>query len=223
MARMARARTADEKADRAAALVAAARELFADDDYAAVSVQAIARRAGVAKGTVFLYFPTKEALGLAVLGELLADWRTDLRDRLGALERPASPSTVAAAARRSLEGRSDLLRLLGLVSGVLEANGGPAAVGEFRREMRRGAGELGGQLESSLPFLRRGEGLEVALTLHALMIGIHQMAPGRREGALDGQEMAPFRVDVPGAIGRTLRVQLEGARAVASVAAAPAP
>lgn len=222
MRKVARARTADEKADRSAALVAAARELLSGKEYAAVSVAAIARRAGVAKGTVFLYFPTKEALGLAVLGELLGDWAADLRERLDGLERPASPSTVAAAARRSLDDRGGLLRLLGLVSG-LEANGGSEAVSEFRREMRRGAAALATQLESSLPFMRRGEGLEVALTLHALMIGIHQMAPGRLEGALDGQEMAPFRVDVPGAVGRTLRVQLEGAKAVASVAPASAP
>lgn len=223
MRKVARARTADEKADRSAALVTAARELFSGEEYSAVSVQEIARRAGVAKGTVFLYFPTKEALGLAVVGELLGEWSAELAERLGALERPASPSTVAAAARRSLEGRGDLLRLLGLLSGLLEANGGSEAVAAFRREMLRSAATLGTQLEAALPFLRRGEGLEVVLTLHALMIGIHHMAPGRRDGALDGQEMAPFRVDVAGAVGRTLRVQLEGARTVASTATAPAP
>lgn len=223
MRKVTRARTADEKADRSASLVEAARELFAGEEYASVGVAAIARRAGVAKGTVFLYFPTKEALGLAVLGELLGEWAADLGERLRGLERPASPSTVAAAARLSLEGRSDLLRLLGLLSGVLEANGGSEAVAGFRREMRRGAAVLGERIEGLLPFLRRGEGLEVALTLHALMIGIHHMAPGGRGGALEGAEMAPFRVDVPGAVGRTLRVQLEGARAMASGANASAP
>lgn len=222
VARTTRARSAREKADRADSLVAAARELLAGEAYAAVSVQAIATRAGVAKGTVFLYYPTKEALGLAVLDLLLGEWSTDLADRIDALERPASPSTVAAAARRSLEGRGELLRLIALMSGVLEANAGTEAVVAFRSTLGRRAADLGGRLESVLPFLRRGEGLEVALTLHALVAGIAQMAPDRTDGRFDERGMAPFRVDVPGAVGRTLRVQLEGARVVSSMSTSPA-
>lgn len=221
MRKLRRARSAEEKADRAAALAGAARELLAGDDYDAVSVEAIAHRAGVAKGTVFLYYPTKEALGLAVLGTLLEEWWADLSAKLNALERPASPSSVAAAGRRSLEGRDDMLRLLGLMSGVLEAKAGAEAVAAFRGTLREGAGRLGARLEGALPFLRRGEGLEVALTLHALVIGVHQMSQEAR-GGLESQDLAPFRVDVPGAVGRTLRVQLEGARAVAMIGAAPA-
>lgn len=223
MTRAARARSAKEKTERAESLVAAARELLGDEAYTAVSVQAIASRAGVAKGTVFLYYPTKEALALAVLESLLGEWWTDLALRLEALERPASPSTVAAAARRSLEGRAELLRLIVLMAGVLEANGGSEAVAAFRQTLRQSAGDLGGILETVLPFLRRGEGLEVALTLHALVLGISQMAPGRSDRALAAEEMAPFRVDVPGAVGRTLRVQLEGAKAVSELTTSPPP
>lgn len=222
MARTRRARTEQEKADRSAGLIASARELLAREEYAAVSVQAIAARAGVAKGTVFLYYPTKEALGLSVLRALLAEWWDDLDERLGALERPASPSTVAAAARRSLERRTELIRLVGMMEVVLEANAGRDAVAEFRRHLLEGAGRLGSRLETALDFLRRGEGLEVALTLHAILIGINQMAPPLRRDALEGTGLAPFRVDVPGAVGRTLRIQLEGARAVARMGAAPA-
>jgi AcrR family transcriptional regulator len=217
-----RARSAREKADRSASLVRAARELLSGASWGAVSVEGIARRAGVAKGTVFLYYRTKEALGLAVVAELLREWWAELEERVDSLERPCTPSTVAAAARRSLEGRVELLRLVGLMAGVLEANAGEDAVREFRSNLLEGAQRLGGRLEAALPFLRRGEGTEIALTLHALMIGIHQMAPDRTDAALRSPELAPFRVDVPGAVGRTLRVQLEGARAVAGIGSGPA-
>lgn len=222
MAKARRARSAREKADRSASLVAAARELLAADAWTTVSVERIARRAGVAKGTVFLYYRTKEALGLAVLRELLREWWEELEGRLVSLERPCTPSTVAAAARRSLEDRVELLRMLGLMGGVLEANAGEDAVREFRSGLLEGATRLGEQLENALPFLRRGEGIETVLTVHALVIGIHQMAPGRTNAALRDPALAPFRVDVPGAVGRTLRIQLEGARAVAGIASGPA-
>jgi AcrR family transcriptional regulator len=43
-------------------IVEAARLTFLDKGFAATRVEDIARRAGVSKGTVYLYFPTKEAL-----------------------------------------------------------------------------------------------------------------------------------------------------------------
>jgi len=43
-------------------LFAAGAELFATQGYHATSVEQIARRAGVAKGTFFLHFPTKDAV-----------------------------------------------------------------------------------------------------------------------------------------------------------------
>lgn len=50
------------KAARPAELVAAALELFVEKGYAATRLDDVARRAGVAKGTVYLYFTNKEAL-----------------------------------------------------------------------------------------------------------------------------------------------------------------
>lgn len=221
MAKTRRARTAREKADRSAEMITAARELLAADVWSAVPVERIAKRAGVAKGTVFLYYPTKEALGLAVLGELLGEWWADLAERVGSLEQPGSPSTVAAAARRSLEGREEMMRVLALM-GMLEGNAGTDAVREFRGKVLEGSMRLGERLEATLPFLKRGEGIEAALTLHALVVGIQQLAPDRADAALEDPGLRPFRVDVPGAVGRTLRIQLEGARAVADIAAGPA-
>jgi AcrR family transcriptional regulator len=43
-------------------LVAAALELFADQGFAAARLRDVAKRAGVSKGTVYLYFKSKEAL-----------------------------------------------------------------------------------------------------------------------------------------------------------------
>ena len=69
-------------------LLGAARECFAEDGLA-VSVDEIARRAGVGHGTAFRRFPTKEALVEAVIAQeldrLLAEARTLLsRDDAGA-------------------------------------------------------------------------------------------------------------------------------------------
>jgi TetR/AcrR family transcriptional regulator len=54
---------------RPAELLAAALDLFVEKGFAATRVEEVAQQAGVSKGTVFLYFPTKEALFKAVVRE----------------------------------------------------------------------------------------------------------------------------------------------------------
>ncbi len=50
-------------------IVAAALAVFAEQGFAGAKIEEIARRAGVAKGTVYLYFATKEALFEAAVRE----------------------------------------------------------------------------------------------------------------------------------------------------------
>lgn len=48
--------------DRRKAILAAALAVFSDSGFAQARLDDVARKAGIAKGTVYLYFPTKEAL-----------------------------------------------------------------------------------------------------------------------------------------------------------------
>ncbi|MDD2547643.1 MAG: TetR/AcrR family transcriptional regulator, partial [Burkholderiaceae bacterium] len=62
-------------------LLAAALDLFVDKGYAATRVEEVALRAGVSKGTLFLYFPSKEDLFKAVvrenIGGRFAEWNAE--------------------------------------------------------------------------------------------------------------------------------------------------
>jgi AcrR family transcriptional regulator len=59
------------KAARPGEIVSAALELFVERGYAATRLDDVARHAGVAKGTVYLYFDNKDALFRAVMQELV--------------------------------------------------------------------------------------------------------------------------------------------------------
>src|SRR2546427_2980897 len=69
--RKARPRWQRRKAARCAALATAAREVFVQRGSAAARVEEVARRAGVTKGTLYLYFKSKEALFKAVVRETI--------------------------------------------------------------------------------------------------------------------------------------------------------
>ncbi len=65
----------DARARRREQLLTAAKEAFAELGYHKASVSEIIRRAGVARGTFYLYFDGKQAVWAAILGETLAALR----------------------------------------------------------------------------------------------------------------------------------------------------
>jgi AcrR family transcriptional regulator len=67
MPRTARPRWRRRKEDRPAEITAAALESFAERGFAATRLDDIAARAGVTRGTLYLYFPSKEDLFKAVV------------------------------------------------------------------------------------------------------------------------------------------------------------
>jgi AcrR family transcriptional regulator len=52
-------------------IIAAALDVFADRGYAATKLEDVARRAGVTKGTIYLYFANKEALFKAIVRQTI--------------------------------------------------------------------------------------------------------------------------------------------------------
>lgn len=75
-------RRARRKNARPGELLEAALDLFVEKGYAATRVEEVAARAGVSKGTLFLYFPSKEDLFKAVVRENMAgrfaEWKLEL-------------------------------------------------------------------------------------------------------------------------------------------------
>ena len=59
------------------AILAAAQALFLKHGLRGTSMEAIARQAGVAKPTLYAYFPDKAAIFSALLAQMIATWRQD--------------------------------------------------------------------------------------------------------------------------------------------------
>lgn len=85
-----RTKHARRKEARPGELLAAALDLFVEKGFAATRVDDVAHRAGVSKGTLFLYFPSKEELFKAVVRENIsghfADWNAELLNYEGSSE-----------------------------------------------------------------------------------------------------------------------------------------
>lgn len=211
---MANARSPEQKRAKADAIADAALALQREIRFEDWTVQQVARRAGVAKGTVFLYYDSKEALGLAVAQRLLDDWFDEVDAQLEGALSPLTPASTAQLVARSLESRGPLRRTLSLVGPVLEHNAGRAAVARYRTWLLERSLRTGRRLEGALPFLRRDEGLRLLLLVHALVVGFHAMAEPSPvvDAVLSEPELAPMRVDFRRAVAEAVWMQLEGLR-----------
>ena len=79
------------KESRPAELIAAALDLFVERGFAATRLDEVAARAGVSKGTLYLYFDSKEDLFKAVIREtivpLLSDFQRSMDSRAQSIQR----------------------------------------------------------------------------------------------------------------------------------------
>ena len=210
---MVNARTLEQKTAKADAIAAAALSLQREVRFEDWTVSQVARRAGVAKGTVFLYFETKEALGLAVAQRLLGDWLDEL-DRGLADGSATTSAAVAQTIARSLESRGPLRRTVALI-GLMEHAAGRAAVERYRGWLLERLQHTGAAVERSLPFLREGEGLRLLLLVQALIVGYQSLAEPTPvvQSVLGLPQYAPLRLEFRRAIAESVWMQLEGLRA----------
>ena len=193
---MRRARTDHAKEQRRGAILRAATSLLDRSRYDTVTMAAVAREAGIAKGTTYLYFATKEQLFLALLEEEYAAWFGDARVALRAL--PADPDlgAVRDALVGTVKDRPRFLELMQLLHGVLEQNIPMETARAFKTRLRDEVTGLALVLSevTAMPMPRAGR---LLMHLHAVVIGLRQLARPSApvEEALERPDLAVMRVD----------------------------
>jgi len=191
-----RARSDDEKLLRRTTILGAARVLLTKTDWTELRMSDVARRAGMAKASVFRYFGKKEELVLAVyLAELGAVFATLERELEGG--RGVSDVEIARRVAATLVDHPLFVRLSSAVHAALARRITVASARQFKEEL---LGQLAGAarlLEAKLPRLAPGAGLRLFLRFHAAMIGLSQLAdpPPSVEAALAGGGLDVFRID----------------------------
>ena len=171
-----RARQADQKLERRHAILNAAWRAFHFSSYGEITVDAIARESRLAKGTIFLYFRTKEELFLAVTAQQLGEWFDVVDARFVQLPTPAATEDVAQVIADSLQERVHFTRLLAILSTVLEQNANYDAALRFKQLLLARLAGTGAHLERVLTFLQPGEGAHLLMQIEAVVIGLRHLA-----------------------------------------------
>lgn len=192
-----RARQDTQKLERRQTILDSAWKIFQRSSYESVTMDAVARETSLAKGTLFLYFRTKEELFLAVTAQQLSGWFASIDEALTQISGAAAKEQVIALMADSLRERSGFTRLLAILSTVLEQNVTYESALEFKRQLLGSMLHTGAELERCLPFLNPGEGAHLLMQCQAIVVGLWHLcdpAPMSKQ-VIALPEMRAFQVD----------------------------
>lgn len=170
-----RARREEDKQQRHSDILAAASRLFDTRPYASLRMDDIAREAGLAKGTLYLYFASKEEVFLALQMQEIAAWMQGSRAAFGALPGVLAEDEFVRLLVASLVQQPRLMKLLALLHTVLEQNASAQSILAFKQELLSQFALSGPLLAARLGLLLE-DGPRLLFHIYALLIGLWQVA-----------------------------------------------
>ena len=169
-----RAIQAEDKQERHEAILDAATRLLLRSPERMANMADVADEAGLAKGTVYLYFPSKEELLLAVHERNIDGFFTALCRRLDSAA-PVTIADVLALAHEHIVEPPLFLPLAARCFGVMGQSLPGEIAAAFKQRMVERLTAAGAGLERHFPELAPGDGVALLRQSYALILGLWQM------------------------------------------------
>jgi len=192
-----RATAAAEKTARRRAILSAATELLARWSLTDITMDRIATRTGIAKGTVYLYFRTKETLFLRLFEGLQDRWHLGLRELLNSTEKPVEGREAARMIAASLVRDPLLLRLYAVPLPVLEKDLDFESSAALNREREQRIGETAAVLHERIPGINIRQARHFLRRIGWVVAGLAQATASTPAAAQarDRQDLAASPID----------------------------
>ena len=194
-----RAVRTEDKLERRREILDAAERLFRDQPSALASMDELARAAGVAKGTLYLYFPSKEEVLIALHERNMAGFFEKLQAAL-ASKRAFTIEDLLALGRKEIVEQPLRLSLGSLVVGLTERNIPAQSALAYKMRMGERLLAAGQVLDERLGF-EPGEGTRLLNASYGLALGMWQlkgcMGAERYQHLLDPKVARAFIKEYP--------------------------
>lgn len=206
MAKQKRAISENEKNVKAEMIIDAAAELWNETDFEGFTMQALAQKMNLAKGTLYLYFKTKEEVFLSLYHRLLSSWFMEIENSF-TKNNDWTSEKIARTLSLSLSNMSPLIRLIAILGTVLEKNISYEKAVEFKTWLVHVFNKTASLIEQSLPTLRKGDGHTILVFLQAMGAGLYSMSYGSPviQEVLKKKEFQSLHID----FSKTLRQGME--------------
>jgi AcrR family transcriptional regulator len=203
-----RAVLAEDKQERHRAILDAAERLLMRSPERVANVAEVADEAGLAKGTVYLYFPSKEELLLAVHERNSANFFAALQARLDQPQ-PVSIDDLLEITRAHMIEVPTFLPLATRCLGLMGTEIPQASAQGYLERMNQRLAQAGAGLERHFDALRPGEGVSLLHHSYALILGLWQLSSAKNGPASPIHCPVP-QLDYPAELAHALRALWRG-------------
>ncbi len=174
MATKQRAIASEEKRERFLAIVTAAQKLMSADLSKIPSVDELAKEAGLAKGTVYLYFPSKEELLLAVHAENSREFFADMITIMSR-ELTVTVEDMRPIVRKHMVDNQAFLALASRCMALMDKDIPVDTIVEHKTAIGNALHLVAEQMIRHFPPLNHDEALRLLQHTYALILGLWQM------------------------------------------------
>ncbi len=170
-----------QKLHRKQVILETAFNLFIHNEYQDISMDLVAKKAKLAKGTLYLYFKSKEELFFSLKIMEYHHWFDEIEKKIKNLsKRPASKQErikkFSNFITKSFEQRKNLIRLIIIVHHTLEKNINEELVLNLNQQIGNRLLQLGAQLENLFSFLNPSDGARLVFYIKTIALGMYQVS-----------------------------------------------
>lgn len=208
----------DQKQERWVQILDTAFALFQQKPYEQISMDQLASKMRLAKGTLYLYFHGKEDLFLALKLREYEKWFHEInkniqRDLLTTPEDQRTKHFISLIIQ-TLKQRTDMIRLIASLHHILERNIEIDTIVNFHRTLGGYLLKTGDLLESYLPYLNKGQGLKLLMQIKAMAIGMsHVVEPTpffKKAFKTEEASLSVFQMNFTEELSRMMSILLKG-------------
>ncbi|MCB9480303.1 MAG: TetR family transcriptional regulator [Desulfobacteraceae bacterium] len=160
------------KAERKQAIIETAKKKYVEEKNISIPVSEIAKNAGLAKGTIYLYFKTREAMDLEILRQCIGNCFDKIDSVLNNEISPGRLMEVMSGFASDFL----LVRLGSRYNLIMEKCGDYEVVVEFKEYLNTRIEKTASDIMGLFPFIEKRELIELFIGSFSLMIGLCQMA-----------------------------------------------
>ena len=173
-----RAVSDEQKNEKTALITSAAEKLFESDKFERITIEKIAKQAGIAKGTVFIYFKTKEEIFLSIAEKETANWKKHLTEAITSAcvkDKKITVEVLCNILISSLE-NNNFIKLISILDDTLEQNIDFKKALHFKKYVKSEMQEISALIEASSGTLKPGNGIIIINSLYTCAIGAYKVS-----------------------------------------------
>ena len=208
-----RAISEKDKLKRKEKILKTAWKLYKKKDGKLPAVSLIAQKTGLSKGTVYLYFKTKDEIFLQLFMHQLREWHESVASKLQDHKGNISITEFAKILTDYVVKNPLLLKIGSIARGVLEENTDERVIIDTKMQIAQlleGCGQITCRI---FPVLTVNQAVKIHLRVYALIFGLWQTTsnPPHIRRALKKAEIKTFEPDFPESVVESVATFLKGA------------